>query len=711
MARKTKQFYVFANFRLDVSEKILLHEGNPVPLTPKVFDTLKVLLENAGHLLEKDELIQKIWQDRFVEESNLTFNIKMLRRALGDNAAHPRFIETVPRRGYRFIAEVKETFQASESNNGAAKAFFQMPEKISAGLPVFKKLLLPAAIISIFGAMFTVFWFARTKSGEAAPVLFAPFASEKLSTNGKVGQAAVSPDGKNVIYVNGYGGDRQSVWLRQLESGNNVEIIPPSENVYAGLAFSPDGNFLYFARRPRNAGGQLDIYRVSIFGGIPNKIVSETQGWISLSPDGSRISFVRCYYRDDEYCSLWVADGADGKNERRLASRPAPLRIGDNEISPDGKRVAFAAGQSRNAANEFALMEVDIETGVERELTTEKFFNIKSLAWLPDKSGLLVTASRIPNKNFRIWQVSLASGTAEPLTKDSETYAALSLDKEASFLVSTQVKEDFHLQVIEAENPSTKKILADALTATFAPDGKIIFSSKMSGNDEIWSINTSGSGQRQLTNDAADDWKPVVSPDGNLVFFTSNRTGEAHVWRMNADGSLQTKVTKTEGGFPLSVSPDGSRVYYHHGIERTLWRASARGGEEQQVLNKRMHHFAVSPGGLQVAFLENRNENLIIEIAALSNGQTVKTFQIANQKHSHYLIEWMPDNSGVVFVSAEPNENYFLCLQPLNGKTPKKIADLGSEEIISLSVSPDGKSFAVVKGGWRHDAVLLKGLK
>ena len=107
MPAKSKHFYEFGTFRLDSSEKVLLNQGAPVPLTPKVFDTLEILVENPGKLLEKDELMQRLWQDHFVEESNLTSNIKMLRKALGDAAARPEFIETVSRRGYRFIADVK----------------------------------------------------------------------------------------------------------------------------------------------------------------------------------------------------------------------------------------------------------------------------------------------------------------------------------------------------------------------------------------------------------------------------------------------------------------------------------------------------------------------------------------------------------------------------------------------------------------------------
>src|SRR3954468_14898301 len=107
ISAETDCIYEFGEFRLDPAAKMLWRGDEAVALTPKVFDTLQFLVENAGRLLEKNELMENLWQDRFVEESNLTFNIKMLRRALNDDAQHPRFIETVPRRGYRFVAEVR----------------------------------------------------------------------------------------------------------------------------------------------------------------------------------------------------------------------------------------------------------------------------------------------------------------------------------------------------------------------------------------------------------------------------------------------------------------------------------------------------------------------------------------------------------------------------------------------------------------------------
>lgn len=716
MSLETNSFE-FGEFLLDTREKVLLRNHKPLSITPKAFQLLLVLVKNHGHLVEKAELMKTVWADSFVEESNLTYTMRLLRVVLDDSRHNPRFIETVPRRGYRFIAEVKEISQEAELKTGAARAVFQKNEVSAVISPKTGRFLIPILTVAVLfvGAIAIGSWYARRKIFEtSAPILSAPFALEKLSTNGKVLQAVISSDGKNIIYINGNRGNKQSIWLKQLDSGNNIEIIPPSDDLYLGLALSPNGDFLYFARKPKYAEGQADIYRISVFGGIPTKIVGESQGWISISPDGGKVSFARCSYLEEENCSLWIADSADGKNERKLASRPRPFRIADNRFAPDGKSIAFAVGQSRNQANEFGLAEVDIESEEERELSGEKFFNIKSLAWLPDKSGLLITASKIPNKNFIIWQVS-PTGKATPLTKDSEVYSVLSLDKSANVLVSTQIKQDFRLHLYQTEKSSAApKVLADAETVAFASNESIIFSSLMTGNDEIWSINADGSGQKQLTNNTADDYAPVVSPNNSSIFFASNRTGKVHVWRMNGDGSNQMQVTFKEGGFPRLVSSDGKWVYFHHGLDRTLWRVATEGGKEQLVLGKKTHGFAVSPDGSQAAFSEKQGEENVLTVISLADGQPIKTFKFAAPKSNLIKLIWSAEGKYLAYILADGEyQNNTLWFQPLDQISPQRIADLGNEEIFGdgFALSPDGKSFAVAQGGWRSDAVLLKGLR
>src|ERR1044071_6436354 len=107
MNRPAKRFYLFDGFRVDVGDRMLFKETREVPLTPKVFDTLLVLLENSNHVLTKKELMQQVWPDSFVEENNLAQNISILRKALGEGKQGEHYIQTVPKRGYQFIADVR----------------------------------------------------------------------------------------------------------------------------------------------------------------------------------------------------------------------------------------------------------------------------------------------------------------------------------------------------------------------------------------------------------------------------------------------------------------------------------------------------------------------------------------------------------------------------------------------------------------------------
>jgi len=696
---KAKDFYAFENFRIDLAERVLLREDSEISLTPKVFDTLLVLIENAGRIMEKEELIQKVWQERFVQENNLTFNIKMLRKALGDSAGDPRFIETIPRRGYRFIGKVEKI----PENTAESIAKHENAETSSAShlLRRSARFAIPALIfvVLVIGAAAFTAWYGNG-AGSNAPVLSAPFRSEKLSTNGKVGIADISPDGKTVAYrsIN--------------ESGENIEIVPPSENIYFGLKFSPNGNFIYFIRRPNDIEGQADIYRTSIFGGVPTRIATNTQGRISFSPDGSKIAFVRCPYRDDEYCSIWIADAADGGNERHLVSRPSPLRIATVQISPNGESIAFAAGQSENQSNEFGLFEIDIETGKERIFTTERFFNVKGLSWLPGSNDLLISASRTPNRNFRLWQVSGIDGSATPLTKDSDDYSMLSLDKAGTVISTVQIRADYNLIIYNLENSSEKRVLADATTAGFASNGKVFFSSSMSNNEEVWSINADGSDQKQLTNNWADDSEAIPSADGKTVFFASNRSGAAHVWRMNADGSNQIQITHVEGGIPTFASPDGRWIYFHHGVSRTLWRASLENGSEEVVLNEKRYRFAFSPDGTRIAYADRSSAERSLIVFSIPDRKIIKKYSPPVEKAIITEIEWTPDGHSVVYVITDNlSQKCALWLQPIDGGSPRQIADLGDKEVMSFSFAPDGKVFSVVQGEWKSDAVLLRGLK
>ena len=717
MSLETHHFQ-FDRFLLDVREKVLLKDGTPIAITPKVFLLLQTLVENHGHLVEKELLLKTIWPDSFVEEGNLSFTVNLLRKALADDRQEPRFIETVRKRGYRFIADVKQDAFAGTRPNGPT-AVNSHPSEGKAVRSRQRGYLLTILTILLIGTLAAGLWYARGVRHNTAepPVLLSSFNSERLSTNGEVLHAAISPDGKKVAYTNGLGLDKQSVWLRQLDSSNSVQIIPPSDEFYFNLMFSPDGDFIYFVRGPKpiDPSVQADVFRIPAFGGVATKMISDVQGGISISPDGGRISFVRCFLRDDDYCSLWVANASDGGNERKLLSRPRPFRIGDTKIAPDGKTIAFGTGQSRTGANEFELAEVDIESGTERELTAERFFDIRRLIWLPNHRGLLITALKYPDKRFRIWQVSEPTGEVNAITKDSEDYVGLSIDRDADILAATVVIPDFHLGLYQSDNAARiRQISADAATVAFAPDGKMVFAAGRRGDLDLWSINADGNEQRQLTNTPLDDWRAVVSPDGGSVFFASNRTGDTHVWRINADGTHQTQITNVEGGVPVGVSPDGRTLFYQSALQKTLKSISTSGGQERLILQTRKECFAVSPDASLVAFPDVQGKKATLMVVSLDSGEAVHSFRTGDEKDHVIAVTWSTDGDNLYYLANNPLKGNTIWIQPLDKRTARQIARLTDEEIRnpdSFAISPDGKSFAVIQGDWKRDAVLLRGLR
>ena len=186
MVQQDNHTYEFGRFRLKVAERVLLREGEQVPLTPKVFDILVTLVENGGQVVAKDDLMKRVWPNTFVEEGNLTQNISLLRKALGESPGGVQFIETVPRRGYRFVAETSETWNGDEVSTGNGHKLAAAPVESSSltpqpvvsipntvsqtggrrRTPIFA-LTAGAVVIAIIGV---VYFTGRGKEGEAAPI-------------------------------------------------------------------------------------------------------------------------------------------------------------------------------------------------------------------------------------------------------------------------------------------------------------------------------------------------------------------------------------------------------------------------------------------------------------------------------------------------------------------------------------------------------------
>lgn len=693
--------YTFGDFTYRSSDNTLRRGDEILPVTPKALDLLRVLIANPRKLLTKEELMNMLWPDSFVEEGNLAVTIRRLRKALADDAHTPAYIETVARQGYRFVAEVDQTQSegaiATVRDNRQTKVRYLVPLAVAAGLLI--------ASISLGSLYF------RGDRSQAAPILSTPFAARKLSTTGKVFAAVVSPDGERIIYtVRSATGE--AVWLREIATENNVEIIPASDQEYYRFAISPDGSTVYFTRGARTPDDPADLFSVSIFGGVPKRIVSNTRAWISVSPDGKTISFVRCGVSENVNCALLTANSSDGSNERVITTRPNPYRIAAHKITLDGRSIVFAAGQSLNAGNDFGLTLVDLQSGVERPVTDEHFFNIYGVETLPDNSGLLFTARRGSTNNYQIWKLNYADGSVQPLSRDSNSYASVSLDDSGLRLVATEVANDSRLVRTSLFDLDQKGTIADQVWLfAFDARGEILYQSGSTGDIEIWRMNADGSNQRLLTNSPGNDTAPISSRDASEVYFCSNRSGEMEVWRMNADGSDQRILTRTNGGMPMFASDDW--IYYQHGIDRTLWRVSPDGEKEEQVLKIKPYTgpFVFSRTGTRVAYVDRMGGKRSIKILSIPEGRELANFELVDGK-GRLELAWLPDESAVAYTSsALEGETNTVWIQQTGGGPPRLAATLGDEEIRSLAFTPQGDSLVFVQGSWKHDMVLLSGLE
>lgn len=694
----TNNLYAFKDFTLDIREGVLLQNGKPVAITPKAFQLLSILIEHRGAVVDKEKLISEMWADSIVEEGNLAFTAQRLRKVLGDDAKTPIYIETVPKRGYRFIAEVSISPRAEEVRRGSYARHDDRRRALG-------RIGVGVVVVSLI----TLGWFLFGRNGiqtSSAPILLEPFKAERLSSTGNAVQAAVSPNGKLVAYTDQTGNGKWSVWLRQLSSAENIQILPPAELMYGGLAFSHDNNTLFMTREFE---GRLNIYRINALGGVPTKLIEDTQGWISVSPDDTKISFVRCAKTADDFCSLFVAD-IDGRNERRLVTRAEPIRIGDNAFSPDGRVVAFAAGQSRTGSDDFQLLQVDLATGTESPLTSEKFFNIKSIEWLPDGSELLFTARLQSQQNFSIWKLSMATGAVAQLTRDDTDFSELSLDAKAGNLVVTKVENNFTVYMEAIGEQTKREALAPGKACSFAPDGRIVY---QSNDRDIWIIDANGNNKRQLTSDPAWDVAPLVTGDGRYIVFSSNRTGINHVWRMSIDGVDQKQLTHTEGGHTMSIAPDGRTAYYRSDITRRLRKVDVESGVESELPEIAGFAHAFSTDGRLVASFVNDPifpGELKFRVHDLTGKYPVRNMTAGENDTEGISLEWSSDGESVRYLIKRAG-NYELW--SFNVRTEKQtlIAKLGSEPVVKAMLAPDGKSIATVRGSWMHDAFLVTGLK
>ena len=614
---KLPQFLRFDVFAVDVRAGELRRNGAKLKLQEQPFQVLCALLEHPGELVTREELRSRLWPaDTFVDfDHGLNAAIRRLREALGDSAETPRFVETVARRGYRFIGNVEIPAPTVPAGRRRWPELFTTRKAVLGALG--------ACALALF--FFNYRHFFGPKAARPVVIPAVTNIGEKYTPN-------VSPDGQHLAFAwNGGAGPDFSIYVKLIGSEESLRLTKQA-SIDFNPVWSPDGRYIAFCRIVQNEPG---IYIIPALGGAERRVRKTlweerefyeaigSVGRLSWSPDGKRLAFSDRASRN-EPPSIFLLE-LDSLEDRRLTS-PRSRGDFDPAFSPDGQTLAF----NRRGAG---IYTVAVFGGEERRVISGSTY-YWGLTWTPDGRQIVFADASWPVSSGWLWKISIYGGDPERLQFGQE---GVEPSIRGSRLV--YVRQTANLNIWRRKlNPLLSASPPDRLISStrmesgpqFSPDGsKIAFESTRSGAYEVWMCRSDGSDLTQLTHfnslTGTPRWSPdgqyiafdsaapgntdifVIDPlggaprnhtrapseevvpswsrDGHWIYFASDRTGSWQVWKMPSTGGPAVQVTR-QGGFATLESPDGRFLYYAKGLAVPgLWRIPTGGGEETELIS------------------------------------------------------------------------------------------------------------------------------
>jgi serine/threonine protein kinase/Tol biopolymer transport system component len=577
--------------------------------------------------------------------------------------------------------------------------------------------LLGAGLAALLVVAIGVWWLTARRPAGNAPSS-ARVSIERLTTTGTAIDSAISPDGRQLAWVESVGG-MQGLRLRQIDGPQSIELVAPAAVGYWGITFTPDGSrVLYSTKSAQSPAGRL--YAVSASGGASMALLEGIDSTTSVTSDGLRIAFYRAGFPAPGATSLMAAN-IDGSNVRAIATLQAPeffvpAFFAAPSWSPDGAIIAAVVHNGNTG--EAVLVTIDAASGMRQEFT-RRFPDATFTSWLPDGSGILFVADQADQLREyprKVWFQPYPRGEPHRVTPDLLEYRNVSPRADGEAFVSVGLDAAYSLWQIPLRGGSPRRLSSERYDGLLgvAPlmDGRTIVSSGERGNTQLSLIARDGSTRQVLTSDGTNLW-PAAAPDGMTVAFVSNRDGQTGIWRMNVDGTGARLLAHLPRPSWLSVTPDGRYVVCASvgdgGTAVGTWRVSIDGGEPT-LIAPGIDRPAVSPdgrllAGINVATGANR---LTLVTMPLDGSSPARELGAIAPATANGLMEWTADGSGLLFSTVERTNVW---LQPLSGAAPTRVTDLATLDIVRGRRTPDGTSLIVARGSAQTDAYLVSNFK
>jgi len=563
------------------------------------------------------------------------------------------------------------------------------------------------AILLVAAASYGIYSFLS----RARPVPFQNFSVSKITETGKATLVAISPDGKyilNVIDDNG----QQSLWLRNIPTGSNAQVVAAAPVRYLGLRFSPDGNYLFFVRSEIGSRSLHYLYRAPVLGGTPQKLVTDIDSNLSFSADGTK--FVYMVGNNPKVGEYRLIVRSLGGEEKTLAEGPINEQLSDPAWSPDGKTIVSTVSQPGEAVS--GLVAIDVESGKQKLFVTtnDRFF--QRPIWLPDGSGLLVLGAGPYFTQNQIVFVSFPGGKVSAVTRDTNSYSDLSLAADGHTLAT--VLSQTHLDpyvVPEGASSSQARRLTTGSPITgvsWTKDGQLITSAGAAG---LALVNPESGAKTPLLSQFGFANYARACSDGHIVFSAASAgKTQNNVWQADADGANARKLTSGKFDFLPVCSPDGKSVLYED-ADGKLAKVPLAGGASQQLAELAVFsRISVSPDGKFAAFdsfrLGDPKEKLVL--LPLDSSQPPRFLEFERPRAEFASIGDGPvrltaDGKAVAYPTRDGDTDN-LWLQYLDGSPGKLLTDFKSELIRDFDLSQDGKQLAIIRGHKDSDVVLIR---